>query len=125
MSEQTLLAIVEMGGYPDFSALYQSAGFLPVKVHSVRKAQAWLKKNRPAVVVTEFHFDPELRDRMSNLESLIATLQRYASAAQVIVFIEKAHRPRLERVEVRYPVFASLDYPVDADRLREILDRVK
>ena len=125
MSEPTLLAIVEMGGYPDFSTLYRGAGFLPVKVHSIRKAQAWLKKNRPAVVVTEFHFDPELRDRMSNLESLFATLQRYASEAQVIVFIEKNHRPRLERVEARYPVFASLDYPVDADRLRSILEHIK
>ena len=125
MSDATLLAIVEMGGYPDFSSLYRSAGFSPVKVHSVRKAQAWLKKNRPAVVVTEFHFDPELRDRMSNLESLFATLQRYASEARVVVFIEKAHRPRLQRVEARHPVFASLDYPVDADRLRKVLESVR
>ncbi|MCP3868483.1 MAG: hypothetical protein GY703_10375 [Gammaproteobacteria bacterium] len=87
MSSPLLLAIVEMGGYSDFIPLYRKAGFEPVKVHSLRKAQGWLKKNRPAVIVTEFHFDPELRDRMSNLESLFATLQRFAVEAKVIVFM--------------------------------------
>ncbi len=121
MTEPRLLAIVEMGGYPDFFPLYRSKGYLPEKVHSMRKAQAWLKKNRAALVVTEFHFDPELRDRMSNLESLFATLQRYAPDAGVIVFIEKAHRPRLQKVEDRYPVQGALDYPVDESALSALL----
>ncbi len=86
MSPPLLLAIVEMGGYPDFTPLYQRLGYRVEKVHAVRKAQAWLKKNQPAVVVTEFYFDPEFRDRMSNLESLMASLQRYAPVAEVIVF---------------------------------------
>lgn len=122
MSESQLLAIVEMGDYPDFTSLYQAKGFSPEKVHSMRKAQAWLKKNSPAIVVTEFHFDPDLRDRMSNLESLFATLQRYAPETKVIVFIEKKHRPRLQGVEARYPVYAALDYPVDEQLLSEVLE---
>ncbi len=125
ISPPLLLAIVEMGGYPECAALYQSKGFLPEKVYSVRKAQAWLKKRQPAVVITEFHFDPDLRDRMSNLESLMATLQRYAPEAKVIVFIDREHRPRLEQVEVRYPVFGSLDYPIDEQRLAELLETVQ
>ena len=122
MSEPQLLAIVEMGGYPDFTSLYQARGFRPEKVHSMRKAQAWLKKNSPAIVVAEFHFDPDLRDRMSNLESLFATLQRYAPDTKVVVFIEKKHRPRLQGVEARYPVYAALDYPVDKQLLSELLE---
>lgn len=39
-----LLSIVEMGGYPDFTSLYRRAGYRPEKVHSMRNAQAWLKK---------------------------------------------------------------------------------
>jgi hypothetical protein len=123
MSEKLLLSIVEMGGYPDFSPLYRSKGFTPERVLSVRKAQAWLKKHQPAVVVAEFHFDPELRDRMSNLESLFATLQRYAPEARVIVFIEKRHRPRLEPVAARYPVFGALDYPPNEQMLAELLEQ--
>jgi AmiR/NasT family two-component response regulator len=122
MAKQLLLAIIEMGGYPDFIPLYKEKGYQVEKAHSMRKAQAWLKRNKPDVVVTEFHFDPELRDRMSNLESLFATLQRYAPEARVIVFIEKSHRPRLERVEARHSVAGALDHPVDREALSRILD---
>ncbi len=123
MSDPLLLSIVEMGGYPDFSPLFRSKGFTPEKLHSVRKAQAWLKRHRPAVVVAEFHFDPELRDRMSNLESLFAALQRYAPEARVIVFIDPAHRPRLEQLQRRHRVFGALDYPIDEQALAALLDR--
>lgn len=122
MADRLLLAIVEMGGYPDFTPLYRSRGYEVERVHSMRKAQAWLKRNRPDVVVTEFHFDPELRDRMSNLESLFATLQRYAPAARVVVFIDSSHRPRLEPVEARHRVAGALDYPVDPAALSALLD---
>ena len=122
MTEPLLLSIVEMGGYPDFSELFRSRGFRPEKLHSVRKAQGWLKRHRPAVVIAEFHFDPELRDRMSNLESLFATLQRYAPEAKVIVFIDPSHRPRLQQLEQRYPVFGALDYPIDRQALAALLD---
>ena len=91
----------------------------------MRKAQAWLKKNRPQVVVTEFHFDPELRDRMSNLESLFASLQRYAPEAKVIVFIEKDHRSRLQRSQERCAVYAALDYPVSESSLSVLLDQLQ
>lgn len=121
MDEPKLLSIIEMGGYPDFSQLYRAAGYQTERVHSMRKAQAWLKNNRPAVVIAEFHFDPKLRDRMSNMESLLAGLQRYAPLAKVIVFIEKAHRGRLEKVRSRYRVDAALDYPIDQVSLATIL----
>ncbi len=124
MSEKKLLSIIEMGGYPDFSGLYRSKGFQPERVHTMRKAQSWLKKHQPAVIVAEFHFDPELRDRMGNLESLFATLQRYAPAARVIVFIEKRHRPRLEKMADRYQVFAAIDYPIDEGLLEASLDQL-
>ena len=124
MDTPILLAIVEMGGYPDFTSLYRRAGYRPEKVHSMRKAQAWLKKQRPDVVVTEFHFDPELRDRMSNLESLLAGLQRFAPEAKVIVFIEKRHRTRLEKVRTGYAVRAALDYPIDESSLEMLLDQI-
>jgi hypothetical protein len=119
--DNLLLAIVEMGGYPDFTGLYRRTGFRAEKLHSMRKAQGWLKKNRPLVVVTEFHFDPELRDRMSNLESLMATLQRYCPDTRVIVFIEPSHRTRLDKVRERFTIFGALDYPVDQDKLEQLL----
>ncbi len=92
-------------------------------VNSARKAQGWLKKHCPTVVVTEFNFDPEFRDRMSNLESLLATMQRYRCSARVIVLIEKPDLPRLEKVLRRHAVFEVLPLPVTEARLGAALDR--
>jgi DNA-binding NtrC family response regulator len=118
-----LLAVVEMGGYPNFAALYRSAGFQAELLPSMRKAQAWLKQHRPRVVVTEFNFDPEFRDRMSNLESLLATLQRYHCPAKVIVLLDPEHRPRLARVAERFPIFAALEIPVGEGAMQAALRR--
>lgn len=120
-----LLSVVEMGGYPNFAALYPEFGYQVEIVPSMRKAQAWLKNHKPAVVVTEFHFDPGFRDRMSNLESLLATLQRYDAPAKVIVFVDLAHLPRLERVQERYPIFAALPIPVNPEALCQALERAR
>ncbi|MCB1761397.1 MAG: hypothetical protein KDI68_16625 [Gammaproteobacteria bacterium] len=124
MSEPMLLSIVELGGYPDFTPLYRRLGYRAEKLHSVRKAQAWLKRNSPAVVVAEFHFDPELRDRMSNLESLLATLQRFSPQSRVLVFIERGHRQRLAQVEARFPLLGALDYPIEESALETLLAAV-
>jgi hypothetical protein len=118
-----LLAVVEMGGYPNFTALYREAGLQPELVPTMRKAQAWLKQHRPRVVVTEFNFDPEFRDRMSHLESLLATLQKYHCPAKVLVLLDPEHRPRLERVAERFPIFAALDIPVSEAAMRAALGR--
>jgi DNA-binding NtrC family response regulator len=124
MNDQELLALVELGGYPNFIPLYQRHGYRVEMVNSVRKAQAWLKKHKPKVVVAEFYVDPEFRDRMSNLESLLATLQRYHAEASVIVFIDTPHLPRLEKVKTRYPIFAALEFPIREAALDELLNQI-
>lgn len=121
MSSPTLLAVIEVGGYPNFTPLYQSLGFTVECVPSVRKAQAWLKKNEPQVVMAEFNFDPEFRDRMSHLESLLASLQRYCTDTKVIVFIEEKHLPRLSKVLTRYSIFHSLVFPIKEAELERLL----
>ena len=71
----SLLAIVELGGYPNFTSLYARLGFEVEFVNSQRRAQAKLKKSVPDVIVAEFNFQSDFRDRTSNLESLMARLQ--------------------------------------------------
>ena len=125
MSSPKLLAIIEVGGYPNFIPLYQRLGFTVETANSMRKAQAWLKKNQPSVIVTEFNFDPEFRDRMSNLESLLATLQRYSKDTKVVVLIEKDHQPRLEKVLTRDSVFNSIVFPIKETELEAVLEQAK
>jgi DNA-binding NtrC family response regulator len=124
MKAPELLALVELGGYPNFVPLYQRHGYQVEMVNSVRKAQAWLKHHQPEVVVAEFYVDPQFRDRLSNLESLLATLQRYNSQARVIVFLDRHYMDRLEGVKTRYPIFGALEFPIQEERLAELLSRV-
>ncbi len=124
MNAPELLALVELGGYPNFIPLYKRHGYQVEMVNSVRKAQAWLKKHQPKVVVAEFYVDPQFRDRLSNMESLLATLQRYANQAKVIVFIDHHYLPRLEGVKQRYAVFGALEFPIQEERLDELLNQI-
>lgn len=116
----SLLAIVEMGGYPNFMPLYAELGFHVEVVNSQRKARNLLKKKVPDVVVAEFNFQSQFRDRTSNLETLMAVLQKH-EAVKVIVFYDAAHAHKFALLEQRFPIFAALTFPVDADALRSTL----
>jgi len=116
-----LLSIVEIGGYPDFSSLYKQKGYAVEKVESMRKATKLLKKIKPAIVVAEFNFQSDFRDRTSSLETLMATVQRIPDC-KVIVFYEKEQRPQLERLLAVFEIYSTLAFPIEESALSEILD---
>lgn len=120
-SQGTLLSIIELGGYPNFTPLYQQAGFEVLTARSLRKALAALKKTTPQVIVAEFNYQSDFRDRTSNLESLLAAVQPQPDV-KVIVFYEPQYRHQLERVRSRFAIYAALPYPIDGGRLRHYLD---
>jgi len=119
-SPRTLLSIVELGGYPNFAALYARAGFTVESAASMRKAVALLKTVTPAVIVAEFNFQSDFRDRTSSLETLLAVLQRMPDT-RLIVFYEKEYSHQLERVSSRFPLYATFAYPIDAVLLEKAL----
>ncbi len=119
---RTLLSITELGGYPDFSALYERTGYAVTKVASVRKAISALKSLRPDVVVAEFNFQSDFRDRTSSLESLLAVVQRNPET-RVVVFYDKEHEHQLVRVTSRFPIHATLAYPIQPEALEACLKR--
>ena len=118
----TLLAIVALGGYPNFTSLYQRLGFQAEFVNSQRRAQARLKKQMPDVIVAEFNYQSDFRDRSSNLESLMARLQRHPDT-RVIVFYQREHADKFERFRSRFSIFDSIALPVDPDVLEDSLRR--
>ena len=119
-AKRTLLSIIELGGYPDFTPVYQQAGFTVESVTSVRKALGLLKKINPDVIVAEFNFQSDFRDRSSSLESLLAVLQRMPKT-KVIVFYEKDHAHQLTRLTNQFPIHAALAYPIDTQLLETSL----
>jgi DNA-binding NtrC family response regulator len=120
IAEPVLLSIVELGGYPDFSALYRSHGYEVVSTDSVRKAVKLIRKHKPAVIVAEFNFQSDFRDRTSSLETVFSSLQGVVDA-RVIVFYEKEYRHQFERLLSQFDVFEFLEFPIDQDRLEMAL----
>ncbi len=121
MSKKTLLSIIEVGGYQNLNPLYEEAGYEVETVHQMRKAMSLVKKRRPEVIVTEFNFQSDFRDRTSSVESLLATVQKLQIGSRVIVLYEKEFSPQFERLKKVYPWIMSMTFPVDEAHLRLLL----
>lgn len=117
-----LLAIIEMGGYPNFISVYESLGFSVDVVNSVRKARSYLKKMTPDVIVAEYNFQSQFRDRTSNLETLMAILQKHGET-RVIAFYDEEAKHKLAILQQRFPLHAVIPFPVDEMLLRDALKR--
>jgi hypothetical protein len=115
-----LLSIIELGGYPDFTSLYESLGYQVVKADSVRKAVKLIRKEKPLVMVAEFNFQSDFRDRTSSLETLLSSTQGVTNA-NMIVFYEKEFEPQYQRFLQSFEVAASLIFPIEETQLRSAL----
>ena len=121
-----LLAIVEQGGYPNFTPLYQRNGYEVTMAHAMRKAINVVKKELPNVIVAEFNYQSDFRDRTSSLESLLATVERLshganAKAIKVIVFYEKEYTHQLEKLQAVFKNFETLAYPIQEHDLEQAI----
>ena len=116
-----LLAIVELGGYPNLLPLYQSLGYQVDVVNSQRKARAYLKKTVPDAVVAEYNAQSDFRDRPSNLETLMAILQKLPRV-KLLVFHLPEHAERFEKFRRLHPVDEAIAFPVTEDRVRVVLE---
>ncbi len=115
-----LVQVVELGGYPNFTSLYQRLGYRVETVNTGRKAITTLKKLRPDAVVAEFNYQFDFRDRTSHLESILAALQPQ-SGVTVVVFYDKAEQEQLDKVVERFSGFIALSYPIDEAELEAVL----
>jgi hypothetical protein len=116
----SLLMVNAFIGTAGYSKLYQELGFTVVTEWSERKAISLLRKTPPAVIVADFYHQTDFRDRLSNLESLLATAQG-APNTRILVFYEAAHQAVLDKVSARLRIDAAFTLPVEEDRLRATL----
>jgi len=116
----SLLAIIELGGYPNLLPLYQRLGFSVTVVNSQRKARTLLKKTVPDVIVAEYIFQSDFRDRTSNLETLMAVLQRHPHV-RLVVFYLPEQAEKLAILEARFPLYAKIAFPITADKVEAAL----
>lgn len=116
----TLLSVIELLGYPNLRVVYERLGYRVLTEFSVRKAISLMRKEKPAVIVADFYFQPDFRDRVSNLESLLATAQSHPDV-KLLVLYESAHEHALERLRARFRIDAELTLPVREAELETLL----
>ena len=126
-NNKILLGITELGGYPNFQHLYQAAGFDFESVTSMRKAVRSLKQRKPDVIVAEFNFQSDFRDRTSSLETLMAAVQQTVQQMEdikVIVFYEKEYEHQFDKLRARFKFHAELAYPINEQELKQVLAKI-
>lgn len=119
-AQPRLLMVNAFIGTAGYKNLYQTLGYDVVAEWSERKAIALVRKAPPAVIVADFYHQADFRDRLSNLESLLAAVQS-APSTRILVFYEAAHQSVLDKVRARLRIDAALTLPVQEDRLRSTL----
>jgi len=121
-TNKKLLAIVELGGYPNFTALYESCGYKVMMAHAMRKAMAIVRKEKPDIIVAEFNYQSDFRDRTSTLESLLATVERlqqtHSKIIKVIVFYESEYQHHLGKLQAMFSNFDPIPYPIEEGELK-------
>jgi DNA-binding NarL/FixJ family response regulator len=115
-----LLAVSEIGGYPNFTELYQGLGYQVITETSMRKVLKLLKKKIPDVIVAEFNYQSDFRDRTSSLESMMSVVQRH-NDIKVIIFYDKEHKAQLDKLQARYTITEILSFPIEERALRNVL----
>ena len=121
-----LLSIVEVGGYPDFTSLYQSLGCDVKQITSLRKAITYIKSSYKKgqtidVIIAEYNYQTQFRDRTSSIESLMAVIQPFEKI-KVIVFLDENHKEHFAKVSSRFKIFETVIFPIDQDILKQKID---
>jgi DNA-binding NarL/FixJ family response regulator len=116
----SLLMINAFIGTAGYKKLYQEVGYTVVAEWSERKAISLVRKSPPAVIVADFYHQTDFRDRLSNLESVLAAVQSTPDT-RVLVFYEPAHQAVLDTVRARLRIDAALCLPVQESQLRDTL----
>jgi len=116
----TLLMVNAFIGTAGYKKLYQELGYIVVAEWSERKAISLVRRTPPDVIVADFYHQTDFRDRLSNLESLLAAVQS-APSTRILVFYEAAHEAVLDKVSERLHIDTALKLPVQENELRTLL----
>ena len=120
MSSQQLLSVIELGGYPEATHGYKEFAYRVTQEYNTRKAISYLKKNQVDVIVAEFNYQHTFRDRLSNLESLIAAAQKIEDV-KFIVLYEKEFEDYLDKIRQQFNFNIELIFPITAEKMRAAL----
>lgn len=120
----TLFSIIESPNHPKASDLYSRLGIRETKFSGMRKAISAVKKKQPDFIVAEFFYgygNNYAGVNVSNLDTLLATLQRYSPDSKVIVAVSKEEAQYVEKLKALFPVHGVVRQPVSSEALAALL----
>ena len=126
MTDATLFSVIESSSHPNFAALYRRLDIHEVRLSSMRKAIAQLKKQAPDFVVAEFFYgygNNYAGVNISNLDVLLSSLQKYAPRARVIVMVDKSEYRYVEPLNRLFALHAVLTFPVQENDMQALLSK--
>ncbi len=115
-----LLAVIEFIEHAQYPAIYKALGYEVTTEWQVRKAVSLVRKMKPDVIVADFYFQSDFRDRLSNLESLLAATQLLTDSS-VLVFYEPHNAHALDRVRERMRIDAAIPMPATEEAIKAVL----
>lgn len=129
MSKPIVFSVIETPTHPKLSDLYDEMGYEELQFQSVRKAISALKKYKPDVIVAQFFFSFSTNyasNHISNLDSLIITLQKYSDYKPKFIFlVSKKDYQYIEKLTSHYDEFSSSNHslilPVTEEQIKKLL----
>lgn len=124
LSAPSLLSIKETPAHPDFSAIYSSLGIAETTATSMRKAIAAIKKQPFDFIVCEFMYrygSDYAGCTISNLDVMLATLQKYSPDTRVIALVDKTEQQYIAKLTEHFPLHTALVYPVNRETMQQAL----
>lgn len=115
-----LLSVIEFIEHSQYPAIYKALGYDVTTEWQVRKAVTLIRKMKPDVIVADFYFQSDFRDRLSNLESLLAATQ-LLHETRVLVFYEPQNVSILDKVRQRMRIDAALPMPASEEAIKAVL----
>jgi len=120
-----ILFVIEFGGFPLRLDDFINAGHEVEFARSMRKALPLLKKMRPDLLVAEFNYTSQFRDRDSNLDTILTQIQSQSAHTRVIAFVEAEQKRHFERLKERFPeIRGELYFPFENDSLVQLVEGI-
>jgi hypothetical protein len=123
-----ILFVIEIGGFPlKFDALL-AAGHEVEYTSSMRKAIPLLKKLQPDIMLAEFQYTSQFRDRDSNMDTIMTQIVSRSPHTKVIALVEEEQQIHYERLKSRFDnIRDQLYFPFEAadldNKIFQLLDQ--